>query len=54
MGTDRVNRGGCWLYQAARCRSASRNWAKPSYRDGLLGFRVTVWYCVCVTSNAPR
>jgi formylglycine-generating enzyme required for sulfatase activity len=40
MGTDCVNRGGCWLYQAASCRSASRNWAKPSYRDGLLGFRV--------------
>lgn len=42
MGTDRVNRGGCWLYQAASCRSASRNWAKPSYRDGLLGFRVAL------------
>jgi len=42
MGTDCVNRGGCWLYQAASCRSASRNWAKPSYRDGLLGFRVAL------------
>jgi formylglycine-generating enzyme required for sulfatase activity len=42
MGTDRVNRGGCWLYPATNCRSASRNWAKSSYRDGLLGFRVAL------------
>jgi formylglycine-generating enzyme required for sulfatase activity len=42
MGTDRVNRGGCWLYLAANCRSASRNWAKSSYQDGLLGFRVAL------------
>ena len=42
MGTDRVNRGGCWLYPAANCRSASRNWAKSSYQDGLLGFRVAL------------
>ena len=42
IGTDRVNRGGCWLYLAANCRSASRNWAKSSYQDGLLGFRVAL------------
>lgn len=41
-GKERVNRGGCWLYQAANCRSSSRNWAKSSYRDGLLGFRIAL------------
>jgi formylglycine-generating enzyme required for sulfatase activity len=36
---NRVVRGGSWLDLARDCRSASRNWALPSFRHDHLGFR---------------
>ncbi|MFC1572677.1 SUMF1/EgtB/PvdO family nonheme iron enzyme [Candidatus Eisenbacteria bacterium] len=39
-GAIRVNRGGCWYYQAELCRSACRIRRTPVYRSGSLGFRV--------------
>jgi len=33
-------RGGSWNSDAAFCRSASRNWSSPAYRNFSLGFRV--------------
>ncbi len=41
-GSDRVLRGGCWLFVAAGCRSADRLWRDPSYRDRLIGFRLAL------------
>ena len=37
----RVIRGGCWHYDAGRCRSASRSIYGRGYRDDGLGFRLT-------------
>jgi sulfatase modifying factor 1 len=39
-GSFRVARGGCWLFRASVCRSASRNWDDPSGRGNFLGFRL--------------
>ena len=39
-GSSRVLRGGCWVYGARRCRSASRNCSAPSDLYNYLGFRV--------------
>jgi formylglycine-generating enzyme required for sulfatase activity len=39
-GSHRVVRGGSWLINARRCRSAYRDWRMPTDRSGSLGFRV--------------
>ena len=36
----RINRGGSWYDSASYCRSAQRNWAKPTYYNNYIGFRV--------------
>lgn len=36
----RVLRGGSWLIIQVYCRSASRNWLDPGFRDFNIGFRV--------------
>jgi formylglycine-generating enzyme required for sulfatase activity len=41
-GSYRVYRGGGWGIDAARCRSAIRNWFAPSFRGIRLGFRVAL------------
>ena len=39
-GSNRVNRGGCWYYDAAISRITSRNYGNPNNRDIILGFRL--------------
>ena len=39
-GTSRVIRGGSWDNSPEACRSANHNSAKPSFKAGILGFRV--------------
>lgn len=39
-GSLRVYRGGSWLSRALDCRSASRGWDDPTFRNGYLGFRL--------------
>ena len=39
-GSHRVIRGGSWISSARYCRSATRYWRTPGYRNNLLGFRV--------------
>lgn len=41
-GSDRVNRGGSWLINAAFTRAAIRNWSNPVYRFNDLGFRLAL------------
>ena len=41
-GSNRVLRGGSWIYPAAFCRSACRDNDGPGYRDFNLGFRVSL------------
>ena len=41
-GSDRVNRGGCWVFSAWLCRSAFRYWHPPAYRGDFLGFRLAL------------
>jgi formylglycine-generating enzyme required for sulfatase activity len=41
-GTNRAERGGDYVSPAAHCRSAQRNWDRPSAQAGVLGFRVAV------------
>jgi formylglycine-generating enzyme required for sulfatase activity len=41
-GSFRVSRGGSWGLEAALCRSAFRNGCGPSFRNGLLGFRLAL------------
>ncbi|MCY2977757.1 MAG: SUMF1/EgtB/PvdO family nonheme iron enzyme [Planctomycetota bacterium] len=41
-GSDRVNRGGSWIYSARLCRSALRSRNVPSNRLDYLGFRVAL------------
>ena len=39
-GSDRVLRGGGWVYVASGCRAAYRYWGGPGFRYGILGFRL--------------
>jgi formylglycine-generating enzyme required for sulfatase activity len=39
-GSDRVFRGGGWIYEGDCCRAAYRSRRTPSYRKGDLGFRL--------------
>jgi formylglycine-generating enzyme required for sulfatase activity len=41
-GSFRVIRGGSWGYAAEGCRSASRGWDGPVYRNYNLGFRLAL------------
>ncbi len=41
-GSDRVNRGGCWNYNAQICRSADRRNSAPDYSSNLIGFRLVL------------
>jgi len=41
-GSSRVSRGGGWYCRAENCRSASRNWAIPSFYNLSSGFRVSL------------
>ena len=41
-GSERVLRGGGWLFEAEICRSAFRNGRVPSLCDGVLGLRVAL------------
>ena len=41
-GDDRVNRGGGWDYSARGCRSASRFYYSPDYRDNDFGLRLAL------------
>jgi formylglycine-generating enzyme required for sulfatase activity/serine/threonine protein kinase len=43
-GTDRVLRGGSWLYVAAYLRSSFRAGSEPANRDGNIGFRLARTY----------
>jgi len=40
-GWDRVSRGGGGFSDAPDCRSACRNFGRPGYNDGALGFRLS-------------
>jgi len=42
VGSRRVDRGGCWYFDAVYCRSAGRFRRGPSFRDDFLGFRVAL------------
>jgi formylglycine-generating enzyme required for sulfatase activity len=42
IGKERVHRGGCFLVEAAKCRSAKRNWDSPSQAFFYVGFRVVM------------
>jgi formylglycine-generating enzyme required for sulfatase activity len=39
LAAYRVRRGGSWFNDAARCRSANRDWFVPGFRSYDLGFR---------------
>ena len=41
-GSSRVQRGGSWYYYARYCRVSLRDYAYPSYRFNLYGFRVVL------------
>jgi formylglycine-generating enzyme required for sulfatase activity len=42
-GYSRMNRGGCWLYDAAKCKSGERgNGFPPDTRSDYVGFRVAL------------
>lgn len=41
-GMYRVLRGGCFIFDASGCRSASRYYAEPISREAIYGFRVIV------------
>jgi formylglycine-generating enzyme required for sulfatase activity len=40
MGSDRVMRGGSWIFYALYCRSANRNYDTPDYRYYDIGIRL--------------
>ena len=42
VGTERVHRGGCYMVEAATCRSAIRNSDKPDKQYFYAGFRVVM------------
>ena len=39
-GSDRVLRGGSWIYYSNYCRSSGRGYGDPGNRNGRIGFRV--------------
>jgi formylglycine-generating enzyme required for sulfatase activity len=39
-GSDRVFRGGGWVYGRRDCRASYRDWGRPGVRDGGAGFRL--------------
>ncbi len=41
-GSDRIARGGCWSFNARRCRSAHRYFGSPARRINNTGFRVAM------------
>ncbi len=41
-GSHRVIRGGCWILEAALCRSANRHGGSPSSRSNFNGFRLAL------------
>jgi formylglycine-generating enzyme required for sulfatase activity len=41
-GLNRVLRGGSWSYVAAICRTASRYYDVPAFRDARYGFRLAL------------
>lgn len=41
-GTDRMNRGGSWNFNATRCRCANRGSVTPSYRSNYHGVRLAL------------
>ena len=41
-GSNRVNRGGGWSYDASGCRVAGRNYYSPSFRSNNLGLRLAL------------
>lgn len=41
-GANRVRRGGSWDSYALGCRSASRDYSAPSFRDNHIGFRLVL------------
>ncbi|MBL8850012.1 MAG: DUF1501 domain-containing protein [Planctomycetaceae bacterium] len=41
-GLQRVQRGGCWAYEAPALRAASRTLAPPNQRLNMVGFRIVV------------
>jgi formylglycine-generating enzyme required for sulfatase activity len=44
-GSNRVNRGGGWYYDARDCRSANRYDGAPGFRNGYLGVRLlSTWW----------
>jgi formylglycine-generating enzyme required for sulfatase activity len=42
VGKVRVHRGGCYLVESIKCRSAARNWDPPGDTYYYLGFRVVM------------
>ncbi len=52
-GLSRVLRGGCWYYDAAYCRTASRDAAKAADHSGIRSFRVALTVCavLCRITN---
>jgi len=40
--SERVFRGGGWSYLSEDCRSANRDWGKPSLKNSDLGFRIVL------------
>jgi formylglycine-generating enzyme required for sulfatase activity len=38
--SDRVCRGGCWMFNGQSCQAGIRNWNIPTFRYGLIGFRL--------------
>jgi formylglycine-generating enzyme required for sulfatase activity len=42
VGKERVHRGGCYLVEGIKCRSAARNWDPPGDAYYYLGFRVVM------------
>ena len=42
QGTNRVNRGGGYFFNAQYCRAATRSFVTPAYRVDFLGFRLVL------------
>jgi len=53
-GSYRVNRGGSWCDDASLCRSAYRDYWRPGYRYGDVGFRVCVFGLNSIGSNPGK